>query len=171
MVYNIVTRNHNGSIDIETVEGKGTTFHIYLPKALSLEEAESKEVIGVVGGNETVLIVEDEEMVLNLAKETLKNYGYNILTAIDGKKGLDIFTENKDSIDLVLLDLTMPEMSGQMVFEELLKINPDVKVIISSGHSQEGTREGILSKAKSYVSKPYKLTDLTQTVRTVLGLQ
>ncbi len=66
MVYNIVTRSFNGSIDIETVEGKGTTFHIYLPKALSLDEAEPKEVMGVVGGNETVLIVEDEEMVLNL---------------------------------------------------------------------------------------------------------
>ena len=170
MVYNIVTRHQNGNIDIETVEGKGTTFHIYLPKALSSEEAESKEVIVVVGGNETVLIVEDEEMVQNLAKEVLENYGYKVLTALNGKQGLDIFNTNKEPIDLVLLDLTMPEMSGQTVLEEMLKISPDVKVIVSSGHSQEDTRKGILSKAKSYVSKPYKPTDLAQTVRTVLDL-
>jgi len=69
-----------------------------------------------------------------------------------------------------LLDLTMPEMSGQTVLEEMLKIDPDVRVIISSGHSQEDSRKGILSKAKSYVSKPYKPTDLVQTVRTVLDL-
>ncbi len=170
MVYNIVTRNHNGSIDIETVEGKGTTFHIYLPKAPPLEQAEPKEFMGVVGGNETVLIVEDEEMVLNLAKEVLKNYGYKVLTALNGRQGLDIFNKNKEHIDLVLLDLAMPEMSGQTVLDKMLKINPDVKVIISSGHSQEDSRKGILSKAKSYVSKPYKPTDLAQTVRTVLDL-
>ncbi|KKL26504.1 hypothetical protein LCGC14_2394650 [marine sediment metagenome] len=108
-------KDQNGSIGIEAVEGKGKTFHIYLPKALSLEEDGSKEVIGVVGGNETVLIVEDEEMVLNLAKEVLDNFGYKVLTAQDSRKG-------------------------------------------------------ILSKAKSYVTKPYKPTDLAQTVRTVLDL-
>ena len=170
MVYNIVTRSFNGSIDIETVEGKGTTFHIYLPKAPPLEQAEPKEIMGVVGGNETVLIVEDEEMVLNLAKEVLKNYGYKVLTALNGRQGLDIFNKNKEHIDLVLLDLAMPEMSGQTVLDKMLKINPDVKVIISSGHSQEDSRKGILSKAKSYVSKPYKPTDLVQTVRIVLDL-
>jgi nitrogen-specific signal transduction histidine kinase/CheY-like chemotaxis protein len=170
MVYNIVTRSFNGSIDIETVEGKGTTFHIYLPKAPPLEQAEPKEIMGVVGGNETVLIVEDEEMVLNLAKEVLNNFGYNVLTALDGRQGMDIFNKNKEHIDLVLLDLTMPEMSGQTVLDKMLKINPDVKVIISSGHSQEDTRKGIFSKVKGYVSKPYKTKDLAQTVRTVLDL-
>ena len=169
MVYNIVTRNHNGNIDIESTRGEGTTFHIYLPIAKPQEQAES-EVMGVVGGNETVLIVEDEEMVCTLAETVLKNYGYRVLTALDGKEGLDIYAENKDSINLVLLDLTMPEMSGQMVFEEILKINPDAKVIISSGHSQEDTRQGIFSKAKAWVSKPYRTTDLAQTVRTVLDL-
>ncbi len=100
----------------------------------------------------------------------LKNYGYKVLTALNGRQGLDIFNKNKGHIDLVLLDLAMPEMFGQTVLDKMLKINPDVKVIISSGHSQEDSRKGILSKAKSYVSKPYKPTDLAQTVRTVLDL-
>ena len=168
MVYSIITRKHNGNIDIESARGEGTTFHIYLPKAKPQEQAEPKEVMGVAGGNETVLIVEDEEMVRNLAEVVLNNYGYNILTAHDGKHGLDVYTENKDSIDLVLLDLTMPEMSGHMVFEAILQINPDVKVIISSGHGEEDTRQGISSKAKAWVSKPYRTTELVQTVRTVL---
>jgi len=170
MVYNIITRNHDGHINIESEEGKGTTFHIYLPKAYPKENAELEEIMGVAGGNETVLIIEDEEIVLNLAENILKKYGYNVLKADDGQKGLDTYIENKDSIDLVLLDLTMPEMSGQMVFEEMLRINPDVKVIISTGHTDEDARKGILSLAKDFVSKPYKTTDLAQAVRTVLDL-
>ena len=129
-----------------------------------------RELKRVAGGNETILIIEDEETVLNLAKEVLDNYGYNILTAFDGRQGLDIYTKHKDSIDLVLLDLMMPEMSGRMVFKEMLQINPAVKVIISSGQSGEDTSQGIFSKAKAIVSKPYKVSELAQTVRTVLDL-
>ena len=119
-------------------------------------------------GNETVLIIEDEEIILNLAKDILEKYGYTVLTAEDGQKGIDEYVKNKDTIDLILLDLTMPEMSGQMVFEEMLKIDPKIRVIISSGHSDEETRKGILSLAKGYVKKPYKMNELTQAVRAVL---
>ena len=170
MVFNIITRRHDGYIDIESAEGEGTTIHIYLPKAQSRQQIKDREVKRVAGGNETILIIEDEETVLNLAKEVLGNYGYNILTAFDGRQGLDIYAKHKDSIDLVLLDLMMPEMSGRMVFKEMLQINPAVKVIISSGQSEEDTSQGIFSKAKASVSKPYKVSELAQTVRTVLDL-
>ena len=93
-------------------KGTGTAFHIYLPKAHSEAHAISEAITEIVGGNETVLIIEDEEIVLNLEKDILKKFGYNILTAENGQQGLDIYIENKDSIDLILLDLTMPEMSG-----------------------------------------------------------
>ena len=85
-----------------------------------------------------------------------------------GQRGLDIYKKNKGSIDLVLLDLTMPTMSGQMVFERIRSINPDVKVIICSGQSDEDIREGILSTAGGFLKKPYRVNDLAKTVRAVL---
>ncbi|MCK4965595.1 response regulator, partial [bacterium] len=170
MVYNIITRNHNGHISIESEEGKGTTFHIYIPRSEPPEKPEPKEVIGVIGGDETILIVEDEKMIRVLAKRILIKFGYKVLLANDGKEGLDIYTANKDTIDLVLLDLIMPEMSGEMLLEEMMKINRDVKVIISSGHIEEDTYKGILLAAKGRILKPYKATDLAQTVRTILDL-
>lgn len=171
MVYNIVTRTHNGYIDLESKEGKGTKIHIYLPKSQPKKEIEEKELIGTIGGgNETILVVDDEEMILRLVETILKKYGYNVKTAIDGEQALKIYKKHKNSIDTIILDLIMPRMSGKMVFEKMLEINPDVKVIISSGHSDEYAREGILSQAKGYVKKPYKLDDLAQTVRTVLDL-
>ncbi|MCK4965903.1 PAS domain S-box protein, partial [bacterium] len=168
MVYNIVTRNHGGHITIESSVGKGTTFHIYLPKTHSEAQAIPEEIMGVAGGDETVLIIEDEDIILKLVRNILEKSGYTVLTAEDGEKGLDIHKKKKDSIDLVILDLTMPEMSGQMVFEKMLKIDPKVKVIISSGHSEEETRKGILSLAKGYLEKPYKIRELAQAVRAVL---
>ena len=115
-------------------------------------------------------VVDDEEIILRLAEEILKKCGYNIKTAIDGEQALKIYKKYKDSVDTIILDLTMPRMSGKMVFERMLEINPDVKVIISSGHSDEYAREGVLSKAKGHIKKPYKLTNLAQTVRKVLDL-
>ena len=170
MVYNIITGNHEGYISIESEEGKGTTMHIYLQKATPPEKAKPAGVRGVYGGEETVLVIDDEEMVQNLAKDVLVRYGYNVLTADDGIQGLDIYSAKQDSIDLVLLDLIMPKMSGQMVLDNMLKINPKAKVIISSGQSDAKTRKGILSKAKGYVNKPYRIADLAQTVRTVLDM-
>lgn len=120
------------------------------------------------GGDETVLIIEDEEQVSGLAESLLKRFGYRVLSALDGEKGLEIYTKNSEAIDLVLLDLTMPRMSGQMVFERMLEIDSDVKVIICSGQSDEDIREGILSRAVGVLKKPYRVNDLAKTVRTVL---
>ena len=170
MVYNIVTRNNEGHISIESRKGKGTTFHIILPKAEPVEKAEPKKVLKPAGGNETVLVIDDEEIIRELAANVLEDCGYNVLTAGDGRQGLDRYTTNKDSIDVILLDLAMPEMSGEMVFEEMLKINPDIKVIISSGYSEEDALKGILSRAKAYISKPYKAKQLIDAVRAVLDM-
>ena len=168
IVYNIVTRIRNGYIEIESEEGKGTTIHIYLPKGQPKKETKAKEVIGIMGGTETMLVVDDEAIILDLVKNILKKYGYNVLTAVDGEKALEIYKEQVDSIDGVILDLTMPKMSGAAAFERMLEINPKVKVIISTGHSEEDSCKGILSLVKGYVKKPYKLSNLTKTVRTVL---
>lgn len=98
----------------------------------------------------------------------LKQYGYSVTTAVDGECALDFYKDHKDSINLVILDLTMPRMSGKMVLEQMFSINPDVKVILSSGQSEEDVREGIFDLAKGYTQKPYKLAELATMVRTVL---
>ncbi|MBA7667118.1 Sensor kinase CckA [subsurface metagenome] len=134
MVFNIITGRYGGNIDIESEEGKGTAFHIYLPKGQPEEEV--KVFDSIRGGDETVLIIEDEEPVSRLAESLLKRFGYKVLTASDGEEGLDMYTKTRKAIDLVLLDLTMPRMSGRIVFKRMLSINPDVKVIICSGQSK-----------------------------------
>lgn len=167
MVYIIVTGNHEGHIDIESTEGAGTTFNIYLPKAegnTMIGEAASKKLAS--RGTETILVIEDEHTVLKLAERALKHYGYTVLTAMNGVEGLEVFENNRETISLVLLDLTMPHMSGKEVIERLLDIDEEVKIIITSGHSDEEIRKYI--QAKDFISKPYKLEDLTATIRKVL---
>ena len=168
MVYNIVSRKCKGQINIESLVGKGTAFHIYLPKAKVEATPENITNIEMKGGNETILIIDDEPMIISLTERLLTDNGYTILNASDGKEGLDIFKEQKDNIDLVLLDLNLPEMSGEQVFQEMSIIKPDVKVVILSGQREEMFIEGVLSKAKDRISKPFKLQKLVQTVRTVL---
>ncbi len=168
MVYNIVTRNHGGYITIQSEEQNGTIFHFYLPKAQSGVSGGPEEPEEVCQGYETVLIIEDEDTVMEYAERVLSEYGYTILTANDGKKGLDVYRENRKAVDLVLLDLTMPEMSGRTVFEKILEIDPHARIIISSGHSDEEARSGILSKAGGYIKKPYTIKQLVRVVRSVL---
>ena len=166
MVFNIITNRSGGHIDIASDKGKGAVFHIYLPKGQAEEEAGTIESIS--GGEETVLKLEDEEQIRELAESLLNRYGYSVITATDGEEGLDIYKEQKESIDIILLDLTMPNMSGQIVFERIQSINSDVKVIICSGQSDEDIREGILSTAGGFLKKPYRVNDLARTVREVL---
>ncbi|MCP4727142.1 MAG: response regulator, partial [bacterium] len=168
MVYNIITRINNGHVYIDSKEGKGTTFHIYLPKTQSGPGAEHKTPADLQGGTETILVVDDEPIVIKLSIKLLTEIGYTVLTAGDGNEALNIYKQQKDSIHAVILDLSMPQMSGKQVFQEMQKIDPDIKVIISSGHGEEYTNEGILAQAKGSVSKPYKIEDLAQMVRIVL---
>jgi DNA-binding response OmpR family regulator len=166
MVYIIVTGNHEGHIDIESAEGAGTTFNIYLPKAEENRMIVESATTLAHRGTETILVIEDEHTVLKLAERALKHYGYTVLTAMNGVEGLDVFENNRETISLVLLDLTMPHMSGKEVIERLLDIDEEAKIIITSGHSDEEIRKYI--QAKDFISKPYKLEDLTATIRKVL---
>ncbi len=172
MVYNIVTRNHMGYIDMESQLGKGTTFHIYLPATNSIEEKicpEQKSIAEITSAKvETILVIDDEELIRDLATAMLDRLGYKILTAEDGEEGLQAYQERIHEIDLVILDLTMPKMSGQMVFEKLREIDPQVKVVISSGHSHDNIRKGVFVYAKGFITKPYTLEKLGTNVRSIL---
>ncbi len=168
MVYNIVTRICKGHIYIEGQEGKGTRVHLYLPKAQSATHIKEADTVDIEGGTVTILVVDDEPMVIKLIQRLLTSIGYTVETARDGEEALELYKKEKDFIDAVILDLTMPRMSGQMVLQELLEESSEVKVIVSSGHSEEYAMDGILAKAKGNVTKPYKLRDFAPTVRSVL---
>ncbi|MDR3604001.1 MAG: ATP-binding protein [Syntrophaceae bacterium] len=169
-VYGIVKR-HNGSIDCESEPGHGTTFKIYFP-AISPNEKVSidKTPVAPKSGMETILFVDDEEPVRIICSRMLKSVGYGVLTACNGKQALDLYKQEGGNISLVILDLLMPEMGGQKCLEEILKIDPKVKVIIASGLplSNEQTKLVINSGAKACVHKPYDMKDMLKIVRKVV---
>jgi DNA-binding NtrC family response regulator len=130
------------------------------------EEEESTELRG---GNETILLVDDEEVVRNLGLSTLKRFGYRVFLAEDGIQATEIYKKKHKSINLIILDLTMPKKSGRETLSDLLKINPKVKVIISSGFDHGGPVDELLKMgAKGFIQKPYKLAQMLNSIRSIL---
>jgi two-component system cell cycle sensor histidine kinase/response regulator CckA len=171
MVYGIV-KNHDGCIMCESEPGLGTTFRIYLP--VMDQEVESVEPTEVrsfsEGGTGAILLVDDEELNRELGMDLLGRSGYTVLTAVDGETALQIYRKEQRRIDLVILDLTMPGMGGWKCLEELLNINPKLRVLVTSGHSAEAPmKEAIEAGARGYLSKPYDVHRMLKLVREVLN--
>ncbi|MFH1672797.1 MAG: PAS domain S-box protein [Pseudomonadota bacterium] len=171
MVYGIV-KNHQGHITCYSKSNQGTIFRIYLPvlEAESEErEAESKDGKEIIGGSETILLVDDDKTLLDLGQDMLTEYGYTTITAESGEKALEIYKTEKNQIDLIILDIGMPGMGGHNCLKELLKIEPGIQVIIATGYSPNGTaRELLKAGAKGYIGKPYQLKDMLKRVREIL---
>jgi PAS domain S-box-containing protein len=165
-----LVEQHGGWITCYSEPGLGTTFKVYLPALKAEEQPEEAAVTpSIAVGSETILLVDDEEHVRDLGSRLLARSGYTVITARNGREALEIYSNEQGSISLVILDLIMPEMGGSKCLEELLKINPQVKVIISSGYSlgsQERSTVG--AHAKAFVEKPYEMQQLLNTVRKVL---
>ena len=121
-----------------------------------------------MSGNETILIIDDEEMIRRMVSSILEDYGYKCLTAENGIKALEIYKDQRENIDLVLLDMIMPIMSGERVYEELRKINPQARVIMSSGFPFEDESDPLQSGVEAFISKPYQESQLAQVIRQVL---
>jgi PAS domain S-box-containing protein len=169
MVYGIV-KEHGGHIECYSEPEVGTAFKIYFPALGSgseFEKASAKHM--PPGGSETILLVDDEEWIRDLGVRILSRSGYKVLTAINGKEGLDAYSTGRKDISLVILDLVMPEMSGKQCLEEILKIDPDARVLIASGYSARGSSSDALAEgAKGFVNKPFDLRQLLAKVRAVL---
>ncbi len=149
--------------------GRGTVFEIYLPAIEQRLESPPEIMLGLPGGgSETLLLVDDEDAVREMGKELLHQMGYSVLTARSGRAALDIYRESGDSVSLVILDLVMPDMSGGECLEELLKLDPKVKVIIASGYAADGSLEELKRTAKDLIAKPYDVKQLLQAVRNAL---
>jgi two-component system cell cycle sensor histidine kinase/response regulator CckA len=118
----------------------------------------------------TILFVDDDDIVINVGRKMLKQLGYRVLIAKGGKEALDLHKKRADQIDMVILDMTMPDMNGRETFERLKKIDPDIKVLISTGYSINGEVQEILNHGgNGFLQKPFDMTVLSQKVREVLN--
>ncbi len=155
MVYGMV-KQHGGYIICYSEPGMGTTFRIYLPVIPTAAKSETPtERPALLRGTETVLLVDDEDMVRELGRRILERFGYTVLIAANGKDAVNLYRKKGSEISLVILDLIMPEMGGKQCLEELLKIDSRVRVLIASGYSGAGeTKKAIESGARGFVGKP-----------------
>ncbi len=166
--YGIVT-NHDGFINVSSKLGEGTTFTIFLPA--SNQEVESELATGHIlsRGEETILLVDDEEMVSVIGKQLLELLGYKVIVAGSGNQALELFERRKDEIDMVILDMIMPGMSGSDTFDQLKRLNPSIKTILSSGYSPNGQAAEILARGcGGFLQKPFSISDLSAKVRKIL---
>ena len=121
-------------------------------------------------GGETILVVDDEKMILDVTRELLKSLGYQVYIAQSGKEAIDVFTEKRDQINLVIMDMVLPGMSGKKIFDRLREINPDVRVLLASGYSINGEAEQILARGcKGFLPNPFRIAELAQKIREVLN--
>jgi CheY-like chemotaxis protein len=156
-----IVRGHKGSIKVYSEPEKGTTFKILLPASSRPAEL-FNHISGVDGwrGSGVVLLVDDEETVRGIGTEMLKELGYSVITANDGREAVDLFKSIPD-IQIVILDLTMPHMDGEQCFRELRLLKPDVRVVMSSGYNEQEVTQKFVGKGLAgFVQKPYKLSVL-----------
>ena len=170
-----IVRQHEGFIDVISSVGIGTTFRIYLPAMDTKDIAQLKSpVYGadklIRGNGEKILLAEDEKMVLETTKIMLEDLGYQVLTAIDGRRALKLYELARDEIALVITDMIMPEMDGTALFIALKEINPDVRVLVSTGYPQgEKTRELLAMGVLDCVEKPTDYAELSRVIGRALG--
>jgi len=172
MVHGIV-KQHGGHVTCDSKLGQGTTFKVYLPALVSDEDMEEARVGPMpLGGSETILLVDDEELIRDLGFRILTNAGYRVITARNGKEAVELYHARGDTIALIILDLIMPGMGGKQCLEGLLSLNPSAKVVIASGYSADGPTKEVLSEgAKGFVNKPYDIRQVLEVVRNVLDAE
>ncbi|NJP22415.1 MAG: response regulator [Hydrococcus sp. CRU_1_1] len=159
-----IIKHHNGFIDVSSTIGKGTKFQVFLPAEKILIDEESETFQDLPKGNETaILIVDDEPSICKMSETLLKSYGYRVLTARNGIEAIALFTENKDKIDVILMDLLMPSMDGTSAIEELKKINPQVKIVVTSG--LDSCNDGI----GGVLQKPYTTEELAIALNNIIA--
>jgi CheY-like chemotaxis protein len=170
MAYGIIKR-HDGYIKVYSEEGKGTTFTILLPL---IEEKTSKgqdveAVAPIKGGTETILVAEDDASLRKLSRIVLESFGYSVIIAEDGEDAISRYVENRDQIQLVILDMIMPKKSGKEAYEEIKKIKPDIRTLFASGYTMDAIHmKELLDQGMDVILKPVSPKDLLKKVREVL---
>jgi PAS domain S-box-containing protein len=168
MVFGIV-QQHDGWIDCTSEIRCGARFDIYLPRyGQEMRETPTSCSAIPVHGQETILVVDDEVMIRDLVRDILQKFGYQVVLAEDGQQAVELYGRDSDSIDLVLLDLTMPRMSGRDALKRMILLNPEVRALLSSGYSADPSLLSEYPQVLGFVSKPYRPEDLARAVRAAL---
>jgi PAS domain S-box-containing protein len=170
LVYGII-KKHNGFIQVHSEPGKGATFHVYLtacPEGNTC--AEPRAPAALKRGSGTVLVVDDEPLVRQLARDILQRFGYTVLMAAGGQEAITLYEERFRDISVVVLDIVMPDMNGREVFERLREVNPDAAIIVSSGYTHDRDADDLLAQgAASFIQKPYRIADLVRVVNEAIS--
>ncbi|MBI5602352.1 MAG: PAS domain S-box protein [Deltaproteobacteria bacterium] len=170
MVYGII-KSHGGSIFASSQKGQGSTFSIYLPASDKKMVPEEKPQEKPVRGQETILLVDDEEVILKVTREILESLGYLVLSANSGQEALSLFREKHHEIDMIILDMIMPDLKGSQTYDGFKEVSSPVKVLLSSGYSIDGQAALLIERGcKAFIQKPYTVSELSQKVREVLDL-
>jgi PAS domain S-box-containing protein len=164
-----IIKNHGGIINADSVIDKGTTFNVFLP-------ASEKNIVKIQPLNQTmlkgvgtVLLVDDEEMIIDVGSQILENLGYSVLSARSGKEAIDLYQGHQDKIILVILDMVMPDLGGGETFDCLKKIDPEIKILLSSGYSINGEASEIMDRGcNGFIQKPFNIKQLSRKIRDVL---
>ncbi len=164
-----VIKNHGGLIDVYSEKSKGATFNIYLPASDKKVIQEKELTRKIIKGTETILLVDDEEMIIEVNQEILKALGYKTMIARSGKEAVELYKSNQEKINMVIMDMIIPGMSGKEFYDNLKKIDPELKVLLSSGYSISGQAAEILERGcNGFIQKPFKLRELSVKIREVL---
>jgi PAS domain S-box-containing protein len=167
-VYGII-KSHEGYINVYSELNQGTTFTVYLP-ASEKEAVEDAEIdVVLFKGTGTILLIDDEKMILEVGCELLQELGFKVLSAMSGQEAIDVFQNNRDKIDMIIMDMIMPGMSGSETFDRLREIKPDVKILLSSGYSVDGQATKILRRGcDGFIQKPFNMNQLAEKIQKIL---
>ena len=165
-----ITRNHGGVITIESVQEKGTTFHIYLPAVAAEYPVPDEKPIPRKRTSQTVLLVDDEKIVAQVGAAMLEKMGYEVLVAYDAEDALGVFLENREKVGMVLLDMIIPDMCGDEAFKKFKAIDPHVKILLCSGYSIHGEASRIMEQGcDGFIQKPLSYKELSTKIRDIIG--
>ncbi|MBN2418841.1 MAG: response regulator [Deltaproteobacteria bacterium] len=164
-----IIKGHGGYIDVASIKGKETTFSIYIPSTKESIRKEEEMVNDLYTGTGTILLVDDEEIIIYAGEQMLRKLGFKVIVAENGKDAIEIFRKDHKNIDMVLLDMVMPGLGGEEIYNNLKNIDGSVKVLLSSGYSLDGQAGEIMKKGcNGFIQKPFTLNNLSQKLKEVL---